>query len=107
MFDRVRNAAALLRGVVLATLLALAPVAVSADSHGPSGHTVMKDVMVAMRDGVKLATDVYLPTKDGVPVPNRRSISPLWMSQTSMAALFSSFPRWPGVAADDNAPLPE
>jgi hypothetical protein len=31
----------------------------------------MKDVMVAMRDGVKLATDVYLPTKDGVIVTEK------------------------------------
>jgi predicted acyl esterase len=26
---------------------------------------VRKDVMVPMRDGVKLATDLYLPAKDG------------------------------------------
>ncbi|MBI4339428.1 MAG: CocE/NonD family hydrolase [Chloroflexi bacterium] len=30
--------------------------------------TVEKDVMVAMRDGVRLATDVYLPTVNGRPV---------------------------------------
>jgi putative CocE/NonD family hydrolase len=28
-----------------------------------------RDVMVAMRDGVRLATDVYLPALDGAPVP--------------------------------------
>ena len=28
---------------------------------------VQSNIMVAMRDGVKLATDVYLPAKDGVP----------------------------------------
>jgi len=29
------------------------------------GVTVMEDVMVPMRDGVKLATDIYFPTKNG------------------------------------------
>ena len=29
------------------------------------------DVMVAMRDGVRLATDVYLPARDGRPLPGR------------------------------------
>jgi putative CocE/NonD family hydrolase len=29
------------------------------------------DVMVPMRDGVRLATDVYLPTKDGKPIAQR------------------------------------
>lgn len=32
---------------------------------------VKKDVMVPMRDGVKLATDLYLPAKDGKPAPGR------------------------------------
>ncbi|HUI42156.1 MAG TPA: CocE/NonD family hydrolase [Terriglobia bacterium] len=32
---------------------------------------VAKNVMVPMRDGVKLATDVYLPARDGAPVPRR------------------------------------
>ena len=32
---------------------------------------VEKDVMVPMRDGVKLATDVYRPTKDGKPIEAR------------------------------------
>ena len=32
-----------------------------------SGHDVvtLKDVMVTMRDGVRLATDVYLPARNG------------------------------------------
>src|SRR5437868_4618340 len=29
------------------------------------------DVMVAMRDGVKLATDIYRPARNGVPAPGR------------------------------------
>ncbi len=30
--------------------------------------SVQKDVMVPMRDGVRLATDIYLPAKDGKPI---------------------------------------
>jgi uncharacterized protein len=41
-------------------------------ADNPFGTTVQKDVMVPMRDGVKLATDVYLPTKDGKPVADKR-----------------------------------
>jgi hypothetical protein len=32
---------------------------------------VVKDVMVPMRDRVKLATDIYYPAKDGAPVPGK------------------------------------
>ncbi len=32
---------------------------------------VRKDVMVPMRDGVKLATDLYMPAKNGKPAPGR------------------------------------
>jgi putative CocE/NonD family hydrolase len=43
-------------------LLALPRGSVAADGDGEPGYTLMSDVMVAMRDGVRLATDVYLPT---------------------------------------------
>ncbi|MGH8121806.1 MAG: CocE/NonD family hydrolase, partial [Rudaea sp.] len=33
--------------------------------------SVLHDVMVAMRDGVHLATDIYLPARDGKPVAQR------------------------------------
>ena len=33
--------------------------------------TVLRDVMVPMRDGVRLATDIYLPGSNGQPVPGR------------------------------------
>ena len=33
------------------------------DSSGPYGYELVSDVMVPMRDGVKLATDLYFPTK--------------------------------------------
>ncbi len=35
------------------------------DSSGPYGYELVSDVMVPMRDGVKLATDLYFPTKKG------------------------------------------
>ncbi len=34
-------------------------------------YTVVRDVRVPMRDGVRLATDIYLPAQDGRPVPGR------------------------------------
>src|SRR5918911_1143390 len=40
--------------------------------HSPPpqfGIVVAKDRMVAMRDGVRLATDLYRPARDGEPVP--------------------------------------
>jgi putative CocE/NonD family hydrolase len=36
---------------------------------GPQPFTVRQDVMVAMRDGVQLATDVYIPGGAGGPLP--------------------------------------
>jgi putative CocE/NonD family hydrolase len=39
--------------------------------QGDYGIVVAKDVMVPMRDGVRLATDVYRPARDGEPVPGR------------------------------------
>jgi uncharacterized protein len=35
------------------------------------GIVIAKDVMVPMRDGVRLATDIYRPAVDGEPVPGR------------------------------------
>jgi uncharacterized protein len=35
------------------------------------GIVLAKDVMVAMRDGIRLATDVYRPARDGEPVEGR------------------------------------
>ena len=32
---------------------------------------VAKNIMVPMRDGVKLATDVYMPAHDGMPAPGK------------------------------------
>src|SRR5947207_798972 len=35
------------------------------------GVAVRKNVMIAMRDGAWLAADVYLPARDGEPVPGQ------------------------------------
>src|SRR5690606_38583017 len=49
-------------------LLLVAALAVSARADE---FIVEKDVMVPMRDGVKLATDVYRPAEDGEPVDEK------------------------------------
>ena len=66
-------------------LVAVAILALSADggSPQPSGEyeavLFAKDVMMPMRDGVKLATDIYRPAVNGVPVADRL---PLLLQQT-------------------------
>jgi predicted acyl esterase len=59
--------------LVMAAVLALAPHSIPAQQAGGAkyGFTVQRDVMVPMRDGVKLATDIYLPTVDGVAIQER------------------------------------
>ena len=42
-----------------------------APSLPPYGIVVSKDVMVTMRDGTQLATDIYLPAINGTPAPGR------------------------------------
>jgi len=39
--------------------------------EGGYGVTVIRDVMAPMRDGVKLATDIYLPTLNGEIIPEK------------------------------------
>ena len=56
--------------VTIAGLLLLSGLPRAAE-QGTVGVAVMRDVMVAMRDGVRLATDIYLPTRDGVVVADR------------------------------------
>ena len=41
------------------------------DSSGPYGYELVSDVMVPMRDGVKLATDLYFPTKKGIRISGK------------------------------------
>jgi putative CocE/NonD family hydrolase len=55
----------------LAAALAV-PMRVSAATlRGSFDVLVQRDVMVAMRDGVKMATDIYLPAKNGKQLPER------------------------------------
>src|SRR6266542_3371503 len=37
----------------------------------PANVSVRKNVMIPMRDGVRLAADVYLPAKDSVAIPGK------------------------------------
>ncbi len=50
---------------LLGTLLLIAVAVPSLGKDSKSAIIVRKDVMVPMRDGIHLATDIYLPTKDG------------------------------------------
>lgn len=43
----------------------------AACTAAPYEVTVKKDVMVPMRDGIHLATDIYLPTQDGKPIDEK------------------------------------
>jgi predicted acyl esterase len=54
-----------LTGLVLTLTAALYACAASASPAGGWRTRVMRGVMVPMRDGVKLATDIYLPSPDG------------------------------------------
>ncbi|HEY7538029.1 MAG TPA: CocE/NonD family hydrolase, partial [Gaiellaceae bacterium] len=48
-----------------------APTASDEAPREPYGIVVSKDVMVTMRDGIRLATDLYRPARDGELVPGR------------------------------------
>ena len=54
--------------VVTACLLIAATTALHSQSGDRFEIVVSKNVMVAMRDGVRLATDIYRPAQNGVPV---------------------------------------
>jgi putative CocE/NonD family hydrolase len=54
-----------------ATLAVPAFPAVGAEARGAYDVVARTDVMVAMRDGVKLATDLYLPARGVEPAPGR------------------------------------
>jgi len=61
-----RRPAALLTCVLLGTGVGARALAQDAAAHaGGAGVVVTRDVMVPMRDGVRLATDVYRPRSDG------------------------------------------
>lgn len=54
--------------VVLASLVSAAS---APAAEAPYGVSMESDIMVPMRDGVRLATDIYLPTKGGQPLAER------------------------------------
>jgi uncharacterized protein len=55
----------------LAALLAVPGEALAALAKGSFDVVVQRNVMVAMRDGVHLATDIYLPVRGGAPVTGK------------------------------------
>ncbi|HTV55129.1 MAG TPA: CocE/NonD family hydrolase [Terriglobia bacterium] len=50
---------------------AMSPPSAPATPPAESGDVLIKNVMVPMRDGVRLATDVYLPARNGSPAAGR------------------------------------
>lgn len=62
------------RWLVGVTFLAFLPLDMAAGADGPFAVETAVDVMVPMRDGVRLATDVYRPARDGQPLTDRRPI---------------------------------
>jgi uncharacterized protein len=59
----------LFAGAVLA--YCLAPLKAQQPEAAPGSFVVARNIMVPMRDGVRLATDVYFPAKDGVRVDGK------------------------------------
>ncbi|HMC21478.1 MAG TPA: CocE/NonD family hydrolase [Thermoanaerobaculia bacterium] len=55
---------------MIALLLALS-LFVDAQAQPPFDAIVVKDVMVPMRDGIRLATDIYRPAREGVAVDDK------------------------------------
>lgn len=61
--------------IVCAAILAFHNLGFPAQPTQPVTEVVVQtNVMVAMRDGVKLATDLYLPAKDGQVLPGKRPV---------------------------------
>jgi putative CocE/NonD family hydrolase len=61
-----------LLGLAIGALAAAGLAAAQGDSTDAKYEVVVaKNIMVPMRDGVKLATDVYMPARDGMPVEGK------------------------------------
>src|SRR5687767_2919667 len=63
------------RDFVASMLGAAAWLALPGVHHGEresADYTLLSDVMVTMRDGVRLATDVYIPVESAAPAGTRR-----------------------------------
>jgi predicted acyl esterase len=59
------------RKVVVGLLVVLACCALHAQSAESYGIVESRDVMIPMRDGVKLAADIYRPARDGQAVEGK------------------------------------
>jgi putative CocE/NonD family hydrolase len=59
------------RGFLLVVLVLAAGLPLGAQAEAHYGVAESKNVMVAMRDGVKLATDIYSPARNGQPVTDK------------------------------------
>src|SRR5690349_9095468 len=77
----------LVRGSILLALLAFsAPSNVFAQRGAPAGiQKTKEDVLIAMRDGIELAADLYIPTGTG-PFPTLLTITPYGKNATSRTA---------------------
>ena len=62
------------RFLQLAAALAVPARAFADTARGAFDVIVQRDVMVAMRDRVQLATDIYLPARNGQPLPARAPV---------------------------------
>ena len=63
-----------LKFLQLAAALAVPPRLLADVARGELDVIVRRDVMIAMRDGVKLATDIYLPARNGQPLDTRAPV---------------------------------
>jgi len=63
-----------IRRIALFGCVVLASQSALAKPQGAFGVDVTIDVMVPLRDGVRLATDLYRPTSDGRPLEDRRPV---------------------------------
>ncbi len=70
-FWRVPLALLLFFSLAILLLPHIAVVPLRAQTEAPYEVAETKNVMVAMRDGVRLATDVYRPARNGTPVDGK------------------------------------
>src|SRR5579862_5682997 len=57
--------------LLAATAMALVMARTARADETPFAVSVTSDIMVPMRDGTRLATDLYRPARDGAPAPGR------------------------------------
>src|SRR5580658_856518 len=69
--SQAQSRATCFRGLLLLVLVLAGGVPLGAQAEAHYGVAESKNVMVAMRDGVKLATDIYSPVRDGQPVTDK------------------------------------